>query len=379
VLGVLFALAQHDLKRLLAYHSVENIGIIALGLGLGMLGWSTGNAALAAIGFAGALLHTLNHAVFKGLLFLAAGSVLHATHTRDMDQLGGLMRRMPFTGTFFLIGAAAISGLPPLNGFVSEFLIYLASLREVSSDAAPVAIRLAGILAMVSLALIGGLACACFVKATGTVFLGEPRSVKAENAHEQSASMLFPMGVLGGLCLLIGLAAPFVLGAAWNAIRLFPFAESLPTDALSQTARLLTWISAGGGILLLIVLLLALLRKALLAGKPLSKAGTWDCGYVAPSARMQYSCSSFADPLLTLFWSVLRTQKHLHAPNGLFPKEASLHTHTGDVFRSALFRPVFWVVEVLARRLRPLQHGQIQVYVLYLALTLLILLVWKLH
>ena len=194
ILGVLLALAQHDLKRLLAYHSVENIGIIALGLGVGIVGMSVGAPSIAAAGLAGALLHVLNHALFKGLLFFGAGNVVHGTHTREIDHLGGLLRRMPATGVTFLIGAAAISGLPPLNGFVSEFLIYLASFRgAVSLDGSMSIPMLATI---PGLALIGGLAAACFTKAFGIVFLGHPRSRDAQGAHEAGPAMLLPGFVL---------------------------------------------------------------------------------------------------------------------------------------------------------------------------------------
>ena len=171
VLGVLFALAQHDLKRLLAYSSVENIGIVLLGIGLGVLGLATGTPALAVIGFAAGLLHILNHSIFKGLLFLGAGAVQHGAHSLELETLGGLLKRMPWTGTAFLIGAAAIVGLPPLNGFVSEFLLFYAGFAAVMDPAASIA--LAGLMAIVAMGLIGGLAAACFAKAFGMVFLGE--------------------------------------------------------------------------------------------------------------------------------------------------------------------------------------------------------------
>ena len=182
ILGVLYALSQHDLKRLLAYHSVENVGIIALGLGVGLLGISYGNPAMAVLGFTGGLLHVVNHALFKGLLFLGAGSVLHATGT-EIDRLGGLLRRMPVTGATFLVGAAAISGLPPLNGFVGEFLIYLGAMAGLAGQARVVsAWPLMAVLVVGGLALIGGLAAACFTKAFGIVFLGEPRGAEAARA-----------------------------------------------------------------------------------------------------------------------------------------------------------------------------------------------------
>ena len=200
VLGVLFALAQHDLKRLLAYHSVENIGIIALGLGVGLLGMSTGSPVLIVLGFAGALLHVVNHALFKGLLFLGAGAVLHATGTREIDRLGGLLKRMPWTAATFLVGAAAISGLPPLNGFVSEFLIFFGAFKGGISTAGPIAVPLLALIA--GLALIGGLAAACFTKAFGIVFLGEPRSEHAAHAHEVDWTMRLPMLMLAAGCVL---------------------------------------------------------------------------------------------------------------------------------------------------------------------------------
>src|SRR5712691_4067396 len=202
VLGVLFALAQHDLKRLLAYHSVENIGIILLGIGLGMLGLAHGVPALAAIGFAAGLLHVVNHCIFKGLLFLAAGAVQHGAHSLELEELGGLLTRMKWTGTAFLIGAAAIVGLPPLNGFVSEFLVFYAGLDGVLGPGA--SIEVAGLGIVVIMGLISGLAAACFAKAFGIVFLGAPRSDEAAEAHEVARPMLAAMAVLAVLCVAIG-------------------------------------------------------------------------------------------------------------------------------------------------------------------------------
>ena len=194
----LFALAQHDLKRLLAYHSVENIGIIALGLGVGLLGMSLNHPEMVVLGFAGGLLHVLNHAVFKGLLFLGAGAVIHGTHTAQIDELGGLRRTMPLTAITFLVGAVAISGLPPLNGFISEFLIYLGSYEEEIFLTAAGSVPALAVIG--SLALIGGLAVACFTKAFGVVFLGEPRSDHARNAQAPGMLMQVPMVGLAPAC-----------------------------------------------------------------------------------------------------------------------------------------------------------------------------------
>ena len=209
ILGVLFALAQHDLKRLLAYHSVENIGIITLGLGLGVLGLALNQPVLAVLGFGGGLLHVLNHALFKGLLFLGAGAVLHATGVRNIEQLGGLMRHMPWTGTLFLIGSFAICGLPPLNGFVSEFLIYVGAFTGAGLSG----VSLSSIGVITGLAAIGGLAAACFTKAFGIVFLGEPRHTPALQGHEIGWGMRIPMLLLALGCLSIGLLSPFIVSA----------------------------------------------------------------------------------------------------------------------------------------------------------------------
>ncbi|HEX8909777.1 MAG TPA: proton-conducting transporter membrane subunit, partial [Anaeromyxobacteraceae bacterium] len=202
VLGVAFALAQHDLKRLLAYHSVENVGIIAMGFGLALVGRAAGEPALVLLGFAGGALHVVNHALFKALLFLGAGSVAHATGTREIDRLGGLARAMPVTAGLFLLGAVAISGLPPLNGFVSEWLVYLGALRALTT-ASPLVPWAA--LAAPALALVGGLAAACFAKVFGTVFLGTPRSADVPRPHEVARSMLAPAAALAACCVAIGL------------------------------------------------------------------------------------------------------------------------------------------------------------------------------
>jgi formate hydrogenlyase subunit 3/multisubunit Na+/H+ antiporter MnhD subunit len=375
VLGVMFALAQHDLKRLLAYHSVENIGIIALGIGVGLIGISVQSPALAALGFAGGLLHVLNHALFKGLLFLGAGAVAHAAHTRDIDHLGGLLKRMPWTGATFLIGAAAISGLPPLNGFISEFLIYLGAYQGVALSQAA-AVPLLGTIA--GLALIGGLAAACFTKAFGIIFSGEPRSLHAEHAREAGAAMRLPMALLAAGCVIIGLAAPAVLHAltpvVFEVTRLSSWTVETP---LLEAGRPLTTIVLTSIGLLALILALAAVRRRLLAGRRVEEAVTWDCGYALPSARMQYTASSFASPLTDLFDGILRTRRTLAPPAGLFPEAASLTTDTPDTVRDMLYRPVFQGIGWTLARLRWLQHGRIQLYVLYIALTILALLVWQ--
>lgn len=380
ILGVLFALAQHDLKRLLAYHSVENIGIIALGLGVGLLGMSYGHPVMAFLGFAGGLLHVLNHAVFKSLLFLSAGSVLHATGTREIDHLGGLLKRMPVTGLVFLVGSVAICGLPPLNGFVSEFLIYAGSLSSLwRTPGLPVGALGFSLVAVAALALIGGLAVACFTKAFGVIFLGEPRSDHAAHDHEVGPAMRIPMAVLAAACLVIGLAGPFMLGLLAPAVRVVTggAAGAVPDMAWAFDAlRLITAVAAG---ILVLAALLAWARTRLLAGRSVSQAVTWDCGYAAPTPRMQYTASSFAEPITRLFRVFLRTHRRFTPPQGLFPAPSSFASETPDVYRERIYRPAFSRIESMLARFRWLQHGRVNLYILCIVLALLVLLAWKLR
>lgn len=380
ILGVLFALAQHDLKRLLAYHSVENIGIIALGLGVGLLGVSYRQAAMATLGFAGGILHVLNHALFKSLLFLGAGAVAHVAGTRDIDRLGGLLKSMPVTGATFLVGAAAISGLPPLNGFVSELLVYVGAFGGLTGDAATLPVAVGSLVVIGSLALIGGLAAACFTKAFGAVFLGEARTEPAHKPHDPDVFQRGPLVVLAAACVLIGAAAPlapqFLAPTVATLLKNAPPAAAAEALAVGQTA--LTAVCCGSAALVVIVGLLVWLRWRLLAGREVGKAGTWDCGYAAPSARMQYTASSFAQPLVNVFRVFLGTKTRVHFPNVLFPDHADFHSDTPDLFRDRLFAPLFAAFRWAAYRLRGLQQGRIQLYVLYIAIALVVLLIWKL-
>jgi hydrogenase-4 component B len=381
LLGVLNAIAQSNLKRLLAYCSVENVGIIALGLGVGLLGITHGNPVMATLGLTGALLHVVNHALFKSLLFLGAGSVLHATGIGELDRLGGLLKRMPRTGTAFLLGAAAISGLPPFNGFVSEFLIYLGAVAGLGNQPhnAP-AWPLMGVLVVGGLALTGGLAAACFTKAFGIAFLGEPRSPEAAQAHDVGPAMRWPLMVLAGLCLLIGLAAPLwpqILQPAVTSVLPKAMRENAAVSAF-ETIGPLTGIIFGSCLLLGFIVLIMHIRRKLLAGRSVEQTVTWDCGYVAPTPHMQYTASSFSRPLTVLFRLFLQPRDEIHAPRGLFPKRADLHIRTPDLFRRYVYEPMFLGIAWLASKLRWLQEGRIQIYVLYIALTILALLIWKL-
>jgi len=375
ILGVAFALAQHDLKRLLAYHSVENIGIIALGVGAGLLGLSWDQPALVILGFGGGILHVLNHAVFKSLLFLGAGAVVLSTHTRDIDHLGGLLKSMRWTGVTFLVASAAISGLPPFNGFVSEFLIYTAGFsgaRTSMPQTVILAMAIAG-----GLALIGGLAAACFAKAFGIVFLGEPRSSHAAGAREVGAAMRWPMAVLAAVCLGIGLLAPLAMKAVLPAVRVMAAVQTVDPAGAGPIIRSLTCIAwASAGILVLAAVLFAI-RRRLPRGQQESVTGTWDCGYARPTVRMQYTASSFAQPLTDLFQTVLRTRQQARSVRGYFPSDSAFGTHTPDAAREQLFAPLFRAIDRCVAPIRRMQHGRVHEYLLYIAIVLVLLLIWK--
>ncbi|PWB73050.1 hypothetical protein C3F09_05745 [candidate division GN15 bacterium] len=377
-LGVLFALAQHDVKRLLAYHSVENIGIIAMGLGLGLLGLSYGSLPIAVLGFGGAIFHVVNHALFKGLLFLSAGAMAHTTGTREMDKLGGLLKRMPWTASLFLVGSVAICGLPPLNGFASEFLVYMAGLYGSTGTIGGTAV--AGLVGMSSLALIGGLAIACFTKVFGVVFLGEPRSVNAGDVHDASPTMTVSMMILGAACLAVGLLAPFAVKALIPVIAIIAHTPlGIAREAVTRATAPLYTVTSVSLILVGVILAAVLLRSMLLRGRIVRTAGTWDCGYAAPSARMQYTAPSFVLPITGLFNRVLKTRRHRERPDGLFPTAAAIETHTPDIFQERLFRPILAGTERLLGVFRWLQHGNVHIYVLYILITLLVLMFWKMR
>jgi len=362
VLGVAFALGQHDLKRLLAYHSVENIGIILIGLGFAMIATGHGHDVWGQLALAGALLHVWNHGLFKGLLFLGAGSVLHATGTREMSRLGGLWRAMPWTAGLFTLGAMAISGLPPLNGFVSEWLVFLGLFDAVSVHGAA---SWAAAAAAVLLGLTGALALACFVKVCGVVFLGLPRSDAALRAHECGWQMRLPMLLLGALCAAIGLApvlfwpAIASAAAAWQPVWLdtAPSAPMIQLGAFQLALAALATLAAIG-----------LWHRVKRNG--LERASTWDCGYAAPTARMQYTAGSFAGIITGWFAWILRPQRHAHLSKGNFPAHASFAEHTPETVLEHVIEPAGAVVMRVSTAVRRLQHGRLQAYIFYLLIGL---------
>lgn len=359
VLGVAFALGQHDLKRLLAYHSVENIGIILIGLGLALIAARQGPSAApwGQLALAGALLHTWNHGMFKALLFLGAGAVLHATGTREMSRLGGLWRSMPWTTALFALGAVAISGLPPLNGFVSEWLIYLGLFNAAIAHGPQAwAVTPGAIL----LGVTGALALACFIKVCGVVFLGAPRSSAVARAHECGPWMRWPMVLLAAGCVAIGLAPLLFWPALASAIGAWrPGLQELPAPESLVT---LGWTQVG--VAALCVLGAATLWHRL--RKSVSPAGTWDCGYEKPTARMQYTAGSFASTITEWFQWVLRTERHTQPIDTTFPAPTHHSEHTPEAVLDRIVVPSGAFILRLSTAARRLQHGHVQSYILYL-------------
>jgi hydrogenase-4 component B len=382
LLGVLYALMEHDLKRLLAYHSVENVGIIFIALGAGWMFRSYGLGGLAALGLVAALYHTLNHACFKALLFLGAGGVLHATGSRNMETLGGLVKRMPRTALCFLVGAAAISALPPLNGFVSEWLVLQALLGGAAIPRAEVAVLMPVAVAM--LALTSGLAAACFVKAFGITFLGIPRSPEAERAGEVPVAMQVGMAALTLACVALGVGAFLMVPALGSIVGGLVGA---PAAAVTFTLRLPLVVPGAVGrmapaaLFLGLALLLGLVPLALRwagAARGLRVSDTWGCGRIVQTPRMQYTATAFAEPLRRVFAELYRPTEDLtidfHPGSRYFVQSIEYETHILPWFERYLYEPVIARVKVWAARARAVQSGSIHAYLSYLVGALVVLL-----
>lgn len=371
ILGIMMAVVQKDLKKMLAYSSLENIGIIGTGTGLGVIGMATGNNVLIMLGFSGALLHVLNHSLFKSLLFFSAGSVYQATHTRNIEQQGGLMKRMPATAILFLVGSLAISGLPPFNGFISEYLIYLGLFKSLS--AANLQLSVVLLATITGLCLIGGLAVFGFTRAFGIVFLGEPRSEKASLATERENSMIIPQVFAAILILLIGLGSPFVAKPVMTMVSGM-FLNGAPLPAGENTLANLTGISIAGGIFVLTVSGLLLWRSFHLRTHSVASGPTWGCGYTVASPRFQYTGASYAYNYNHLAKPVLNTEKEMREISGLdiFPDNRTFAFSSDDIFRNAVIDKPTGFVAGLLKRIAVMQTGLIQHYILYAFIYMLV-------
>ena len=383
LLGVMYALMEHDLKSLLAYHSVENIGIILLGIGAGMIFHSYGLEELAALGLIAGLYHTINHAVFKALLFFGAGALLSATHTRNMEEYGGLLRRMPWTGACFLIGAVSIAALPPTNGFVSEWLVFQSLF--LSYEMPSLLMKLMLPIAAAMLALTGVLALTCFAKAFGISFLALPRSAHAKHAEEVAWPMRLGMGFLAACCIALGLAPVLVVPMMDRGT-----ASMIGTSIAEKMLALGGWAlapvnvefsSLSSPVLGLVLVATAALGLALVAiygGFRAYRYGkTWACG-LNLTARMEYSATGFVQPIKRVFSTIYQPTVKLETEfleeSRYFAKRRRFEFHIEPVFQKYLYDSVVSFMSGLAERLRIVQAGSLHLYLAYMFVTLVVLL-----
>lgn len=370
ILGVVYALAKQDIKQLLAYSSVENIGIILIGLGIGMMGVSEQNQAMAFFGFAGALMHVFNHSIFKSLLFMGAGSVLHKAKTKNIEELGGLMKRMPVTGRSFLAGSVAISGLPPFSGFIGEFLIYYGAFQGLTGEKLPFILT---ILAIISLAVIGGMATACFTKVVGLAFLGEPRTEQAANAEECGLTMQIVMGIMAVSCLVIGvLPEPFVR-LAFLGVQDIAAISGFNTDAFIVIVRHL---SKTAILFIAIFFAVSFFRKMLYAKKEIGSGGTWGCGFTQPTVRMQYTGTSYAYEMVEFFNPFVPIKNAYTGITKIFPGKTTWESEVTDIAETSYQRYLTTPMFKLINKLKWIQHGHIQLYIGYIIVAIIVLLLF---
>jgi len=387
VLGIAYALDERDLKRLLAYSSVENIGIILMGVGVGMVGMAAKLPGLIVVGFLAALYHLVNHAVFKGLLFMGAGAVVFRTHTRNMNEMGGLARLMPWTSLVFLIGAMSISAIPPLNGFVSEWFLYQSLFMGSQADLG--VLRVFGPLLVMLLALVGAMVVMCFVKAYGTTFMGQPRSARRQAVMEVPGPMLAGMGILALAAVFLGLGAPIVIPfLARIAAGLGGVGEELLTSGIqvfpagaSQAFLSTPAVFLLLGALLLLPLFIVWLLGGFKAGQR-TESDPWACGY-GYSPRMAVSASNFAQPMLLAYGPLYRLRSRIQEPLDqialMFRKFSSRLPGAEPLIETAVSRPILSTAQYLGRRIQRLHMGDVRMYCLYIfvALAALLLAVFR--
>jgi NADH:ubiquinone oxidoreductase subunit 5 (subunit L)/multisubunit Na+/H+ antiporter MnhA subunit len=386
VLGVAYALMEHNIKRLLAYHSIENIGIIFIGVGISFIASSAGNTVLSSLALAAALFHLLNHTIFKGALFLGAGSVHYSTHTKDIEELGGLMKKMPYTGLLFLIASLSISAIPPFNGFVSEWVTYQSLFMGLSSLTPGV--NIFAMLSVAALAMAGAMAAACFVKLIGISFLGLPRSEHAQHAKEVPLPMNIGIGILAGLCLVFGVFPSLVLNlldrvnldllgtGLMDKVRGSAFIVNYPVTIDKNMISPWSMLMAG---LIAAAAIFALMRILSRHSKE-RKYGTWDCGYMGLTPRMQYSATGFSKPIRIVFKSLYMPARELKVEKGPSPyyhKSMRYVVSTQSLFEKYLYLPAIRLFTRFSRRARlSVQTGSIHAYLIYIFAAVVVLLVY---
>ena len=362
--GVMLAIIQHNLKKLLAYHSIENIGIIGMGIGLGCLGLGGDNQWLIIAGFGGALLHTLNHSLFKSLLFFSAGNIYQITHTMNIESLGGLLKKMPHSAYLFLIGSLAICGLPPFNGFVSEFFIYSGLFKGLASN--QFILTLSMLFSILALVLIGGLALICFTKAFGIVFLGTNRmEIEADNNIEKQIRV-FPLYAIALAMLFVGVL-PFLFSSTLLKIMgLFQIkTQVIPTTLLDGTLHNLTVIGAYSLGFIILIGILFFLRWIITKSRVSQSDATWSCGYAGEIKKAQYTASSFIRSYRKLAQPILSVKKDKIEASGIFPNSLEHITHTHDKIETFLIHKPIYLLKRILNRFVFLQNGNIQSYILY--------------
>lgn len=362
LIGVTLAIVQHDVKKLLAYHSIENIGIIGIGIGLGVIGIAVNIPVLAVLGLAGGILHILNHSLFKSLLFYTAGSVYNQTHTRNIEQLGGLIKKMPKTAFFFLLGALAISGLPPFNGFISEFLIYSGMFKSLQTADLFTDITL--LFSFSGLAIIGGLAIFCFTKVFSIIFLGTPRSPKTQNAHEVERSMIIPDFLIGFMIIIIGLAPVIFIRPLANIVSIY----TNEITFITQLIPTLNKISLSSGIFITIIGLLWILRAWQQKRHSVKPGATWGCAYTGSNPALhQYTATSYADNFRELSSKIVNVKKEFSefSEVEIFPQKRDFETHSSDIFEDNLITKPTSKMLLFLEKIAVFQTGKIQHYLLY--------------
>ncbi len=373
--GILFAAIERDLKKLLAFSSIENMGIIFLGFGLGLIAWSKGWAMVAVLAWLGGLLHILNHAIIKSLLFMSTGVIYSRTHTRDLEKLGGLLKAAPFAGNTFLFAAMALAGLPPLNVFLGELLIYLAGFNAI--HVADKGFTFWPLLAILALTIAGGMAVLTYSKAFGLVFLGEPRSGHSRIDRPVTTLEKIPM-------LLLAACAAMVAAIAWLTLPLLaPVLAQISGQSADVLAggvdtarRVLSYVAIGSAGVVSVAILLLGVRRRLLRHRTIQRQVTWDCGYTLPNARMQYTSGSFSQPLTDALAGLGFIERQQQKPEGLLPQDASFGEQVREPFLYKILYPAFTKVDEILARLQWMQNGRLHFYILYIAATLLLLLIW---
>lgn len=387
VLGIAYALMEHNYKRLLAYSSIENIGIILIGLGISLTAYSENQMIIASIALLAALFHVINHSLFKGALFLGAGAIHYATHTKNLEDLGGLMKRLPYTGILVLLASLSISALPPFNGFVSEWLTFQ-SLFQVLTNFG-IGLKILAMISVAALGMAGAMAAACFIKFIGIAFLGLPRSEQAQNAHEVPIPMLIGIGLLVMLCLLAGLFPQFIFMLVDSVtqelfatsvlpdLRGFSFLPYFPLRINNTEFSPIIVLFLGIAFILVFYTIVKVIGRN--TKERLFK--TWDCGFGGLSPRMQYTATGFSKPLRIVFRVLYRPKRELQlkkGPSPYYPHEQHYVVSTETVLEKYIYRPMASALTHWARKTRfYVQTGSVHIYLIYILFALILLLVYN--